>query len=65
VPTHYTDKISRLEDIESLLITAQGLAARLLDSELNEARRCIRSALDEVRNAEKKLAEKWKRSDER
>jgi hypothetical protein len=65
VPTYYTDKISRLEDIESLLITAQGLAARLLDSELNEARRCIRSALDEVRNAEKALAEKWKRLDEK
>lgn len=64
MPNYHVDKISRLEDIESLLVTAQGLAVRLADPELDEARRCIRCALDEVREARNLLTAKWKQEDE-
>lgn len=64
MPNYHVDKISRLEDIESLLVTAQGLAVRLTDPELDEARRCIRCALEEVRDAKNVLTEKWQQEDE-
>ncbi|MBI1620197.1 hypothetical protein [Aquamicrobium zhengzhouense] len=52
----HADNLSRLEDVESLLLTAQAIAARLSDEELDEAKRCIRHALEEVRNAKSTLA---------
>jgi hypothetical protein len=60
---YHSDNLARLEDIEGLLLTAQGLAFRLNDEELDEARRCIRHALDEVRDAKGVLIEKWRVQD--
>ena len=60
---YHSDTLARLEDIEGLLLTAQGLAFRLNDEELDEARRCIRHALDEVRDAKGVLIEKWRVQD--
>lgn len=50
-----SDSFLRLDDIEGLLVTAQGLASRLTDSELDDTKNCIRNALAELRAARQRL----------
>jgi hypothetical protein len=57
---YYHDNISRLEDIEALLVTAQSIVHRLSDDELQVTKSCIRQALSELRAAQSNLDKKWK-----
>lgn len=60
MPKYHLDNVSRIEDIEGLLTTALGLASRLPDEELNDAKACLRSTLSELRAAKVKLITKWR-----
>lgn len=59
MPQYHRGNISRLEDIEGLLVTAQSLLSRLPDDELEVTKECLCSSLSELREARLKLVSKW------
>jgi hypothetical protein len=60
---YHRDNVSRLEDIEGLLVTAQNLASRFQDEELKVTKDCISTLLGELRAAQLKLSAKWSEAD--
>lgn len=59
MPRYHRDNISRLEDIEGLLVTTQSLLSRLWDDELKVTKKCLCSSLRELRAARRELLSKW------
>lgn len=59
MPRYHQDNVSRLEDIEGLLVTAQNLASRFPDEELQATKDCISKSLAELRAAQRSLVVRW------
>lgn len=60
MPTYFDDNLERLDDLESLLVTALSIARRLSADELEPSRKAMKTALSELRDARLSLVEKWK-----
>jgi hypothetical protein len=63
MPRFHQDSVSRLDDIEALLTTAQGLAKRLSESEMKSTQRYLLYTLSELREARSALVKRWKADD--
>ena len=55
----FHDNLSRIDDLENLMLTARELATRLSDVELTQTRSCIEATLVELRAARARLVVKW------
>ena len=63
MPKYHLDEISRLDDIEAMITTTQGLLKRLNLPELETSQTCMVDTLREVRAARVSLEAKWKLAD--
>lgn len=63
MPKYHNDNVARIEDIENLLTTAQGLVSRLHDDELQVTKDRLRGVLSELRTAKTRLIAKWRDRD--
>lgn len=59
----YQDNLSRIDDLENLMLTARELASRLADVELSQTRTCIETTLVEIRSAKERLVAKWSKDE--
>lgn len=63
MPRFHKDEVSKLEDIEALLVTARDLAERFSTPQLSDTAQSIRATLATLRKAKSKLIEEWRASD--
>lgn len=61
MPHNHRDELSKLEDIEALLITAKQLALRFRGPELQAAAASIENVLGQIREARGTMIEGWQR----
>lgn len=61
MPHNHRDELSKLEDIEALLITAKQLALRFRGPELQAAAASIENVLGQIRDARGVMIESWQR----
>ncbi|MHB2265636.1 hypothetical protein [Aliihoeflea sp. PC F10.4] len=59
MPKFHRDEVSKLEDIEALLVTARDLSERFKLHQLDETTRAIRNTLATLRVAKNDLVEEW------
>lgn len=65
MPKYHRDEVSKLEDIEALLVTARDLVARFHLQQLDGTAQSIRDALSSMRAAKTELVSEWRASDNR
>lgn len=63
MPRFHKDEVTKLEDIEALLVTARDLAERFTIPQLSDTGEAIRNTLATLRRAKSKLIDEWRASD--
>ena len=65
MPGFYKDELSKLEDIEALLVTARDLADRFKSPTMYDTVGSIRESLKTLRDAKCDLVDEWRARDDR